>query len=85
MDELSTDMCALDMVVIPDENSYPINSAYTNAVASFALNLAAERRRAQTHWGHLRQLHAERQGLDEGTQGLPTRQHEPEGEAASIP
>ena len=82
VDELSTDMCTVDIVVIPDVFSYPINSAHTNAVASFALNLAAERRRAQPHWGHPRQLHAERQSLDEGTQGLTTRQHEPEGEAA---
>ena len=40
--ELSTDVFTLIMVMVPDVCSYSFNSAYTNAIASFAPNFAAK-------------------------------------------
>ena len=52
MEELSTDVFALNIVVVPDVYSYPIiNSAYTNDIASFAPNLAAKAAVELSHTG----------------------------------
>ena len=50
-DELSTDRFTLNMVMVPDVYSYPINSAYTNAIISIAPNVAANTAVELSHTG----------------------------------